>query len=61
VRQRILAGMGWAGIELDVTANEAARGQEARIDSSKLPVRVHVIPVDEERVLVEAAVAVAGL
>jgi acetate kinase len=58
VRQRILAGVTWAGIEIDDRANEAARGQEARIDSARLPVRVHVIPVDEERVLVEAALAV---
>jgi acetate kinase len=55
VRERILAGMGWAGIELDARANEAAQGQEARIDTKELPVRVHVIPVEEERVLVTAA------
>ena len=58
VRQRILAGMNWAGIEIDAAANEAARGQEARIDTLKLPVRVHVIPVEEERALLEAALAV---
>jgi acetate kinase len=55
VRQRILAGMGWAGIEIDTTANDAARGQEARIDTSRLPVRVHVIPVEEEGALARAA------
>ncbi len=55
VRQRILAGLGWAGIEIDAAANDAARGQETRIDTSKLPVRVQVIPVEEERVLVTAA------
>src|SRR5262249_54549561 len=32
VRQRILAGMEWAGIRIDPAANERARGQEARID-----------------------------
>lgn len=58
VRQRILAGLTWAGIELDAIANDAARGQEARIDTMKLPVRVHVIPVEEERILVEAALAI---
>jgi acetate kinase len=58
VRQRILAGMTWAGIEIDEQANDAARGQEARIDTSRLPVRVHVIPVEEERVLVDATLAV---
>ena len=58
VRQRILTGLGWAGIEIDAAANEAARGQEARIDTSKLPVRVQVIPVQEEGVLVRAAVEI---
>jgi acetate kinase len=57
VRQRILTGMGWAGIEIDATANDAARGQEARIDTSRQPVRVHVIPVEEEGVLARAALA----
>jgi acetate kinase len=55
VRQRILAGLGWAGIELDAAANEGARGLEARIGASSGAVRVHVIPVEEERILVEAA------
>jgi acetate kinase len=58
VRQRILTGLGWAGIEMDAASNEAARGQEARIDSAKLPVRVQVIPVEEEGVLVRAAVEI---
>lgn len=58
VRQRILAGMQWAGIEVDATANEAARGQEARIDSARRPVRVQVIPVEEEGVLVRAAMEI---
>ncbi len=61
VRQRILTGLGWAGIELDAAANDAARGQEARIDSSKLPVRVQVIPVEEEGVLVRAAMEILGV
>jgi acetate kinase len=58
VRQRMLAGMGWAGIEIDATANDAARGQEARIDSSRQPVRVYVIPAEEEGVLARAALAI---
>ncbi|MEA3181335.1 MAG: acetate kinase [Gammaproteobacteria bacterium] len=61
VRQRILAGLGWAGIEIEPAANEAARGQEARIDSSKRPVRVQVIPVEEEGVLVRAAVEILSV
>ena len=58
VRKRILTGLGWAGIEVDAAANETARGQEARIDSSKLPVRVQVIPVEEEGVLVRATMEI---
>lgn len=58
VRQRILAGMTWAGIEIATRANDAALGQEARIDTSRLPVRVWVIPVQEEQILVDAALAV---
>ena len=61
VRRRILTGLGWAGIELDAAANDAARGQEARIDSSQLPVRVQVIPVEEEGVLVRAALEILGV
>jgi acetate kinase len=55
VRNRVLAAMEWAGIELDATANEAARGAEARIDSSRGQVRVYVVPAEEEAVLVSAA------
>ena len=58
VRRRILAGMSWAGIEMDAAANEAARGREARIDTSRLAVRVHVIRADEETVLVRAALQI---
>jgi acetate kinase len=61
VRERILTGLGWAGIDIDATANAAARGQEARIDSAKLPVRVHVIPVEEEGVLVRAAMEILSV
>jgi acetate kinase len=55
VRKRILTDMGWAGIEIDSAANDAARGQEARIDTSRQSVRVQVIPVEEEGVLARAA------
>jgi acetate kinase len=58
VRERALAGMEWAGIELDPVANRAARGSEAAIQSARSKVRVQVVPVDEEAVMVRAAVAV---
>ncbi|HEY6484278.1 MAG TPA: acetate/propionate family kinase [Steroidobacteraceae bacterium] len=55
IRERILTGMGWAGIRLDLAANEAARGTEARIDAADGPLRVQVIRTDEEGILVRAA------
>jgi acetate kinase len=60
VRERALAGMGWAGFELDPGANGAARGKEAAIQSAGSKVRVQVIPVDEEVVMVRGAVGVMG-
>jgi len=61
VRARILAGFEWAGIELERDANEAARGSEALISTAGSRVVVRVIPVDEELLLVRAAVTVAKL
>lgn len=61
VRARILSGLEWAGIELDPAANEAARGSESRIDGSRGGVRMWVIPVDEEPLMVRAALTVATL
>jgi acetate kinase len=57
VRERALAGMQWAGIEVDAAANQAARGTEAAIQSPRSKVRVQVIPVDEEIVMVRGAQA----
>jgi acetate kinase len=56
VRERALASMSWAGIELDPVANRAARGAEAAIHTAASKVRVQVVPVDEEQVMVRAAV-----
>ena len=58
VRERALAGMEWAGIALDLAANREARGDEAAIQAAGSQVRVHVIPVDEEMVMVRAAATV---
>jgi acetate kinase len=61
VRARILSDLEWAGIELDPTANQAARGSEARINGTHSRVSVWVIPVDEELLMVHAALTVAKL
>jgi acetate kinase len=57
VRARALAGLVWAGIELDAALNEAARGGEAQIGAAQAPVKLHVLAVDEESVLARAAAA----
>jgi len=57
VRSRALAGLGWAGIELDTALNEAARGGDARIGAAQAQVKLHVLTVDEESVLARAAAA----
>jgi acetate kinase len=58
VRADILAGLQWAGIEVDAARNETAIGREARINKDGRHVDIWVIPVDEARVLAEAAVTV---
>ena len=60
IRERTLSGMEWAGIELDLAANRSARGAEVAIQSSSSRVRVHVVPVDEDAVMVRAAAVVMG-
>jgi acetate kinase len=55
IRARILDSLGWAGVELDTAANQAARGAEASVGRPGAAVSVHVIPVDEEHTLATAA------
>jgi acetate kinase len=58
VREAILAGMEWMGVQLDGEANCA----NAEIISAKgSPTVVFVIPTDEERMIAEHAVSAAGL
>ena len=61
VRARILSGLEWAGIELNPAANRAARGSDAAIHGTRSRVIVRVIPVDEELLMVRAALTVAKL
>lgn len=61
VRARILTGLEWAGIELERSANLAARGSESCISAAGSRARVWVIPVDEELLMVRAALTVATL
>ena len=60
VRESILSGMRWAGIELDERANEAARGVEGRISAPASAAAVWVVAVQEEPLMVRAALGVLG-
>jgi acetate kinase len=55
IRELALAGMAWAGVELSPAANRSARGAEVAIHAPHSKVRVHIIPVDEELVMVRGA------
>lgn len=55
VRERILAGLEWAGIILDRERNHAAVGSEACISRDDSPVAVWAIAVDESQLLAEEA------
>jgi acetate kinase len=63
VRERVLGGFGWAGLELDAEANRRAIGIEARISpagaAAGLPA-VWSMTVDEARVLAEQGLRVLG-
>ena len=48
VRSRVCAGMEWLGIVLDQRANER---NELSISTADSPVRVYVIPTDEEKMI----------
>jgi acetate kinase len=55
IRAEVCEGLGWLGVELDASANAAARGAPARISADASPVQVWMIPTDEEAVLARAA------
>ncbi len=56
IRERILAGMEWAGIILDSSVNHATVGTETRISRNDSLVEVWSIPVDEAQYIAEDAV-----
>lgn len=55
VRERVLEGMEWIGIELDRTAN---RANAQTISSERSRVRVFMIPTDEEAMIARQTLAV---
>jgi acetate kinase len=48
VREQICSGLGQVGIEIDTDANSRAHGDESAISTENSPVKVFVIPTDEE-------------
>ena len=48
VRERTVSGLEGLGLRLDRVANQAARGLEAEISSPGSPVRIFVVPTNEE-------------
>ena len=58
VRESVLTGMEWMGVHLDREANRAS----AMVISAKAsPTTIFVIPTDEERMIAEHTVKIAGL
>jgi acetate kinase len=56
VRERILSGMEWCGIEIDLEKNNLSRGLSC-ISTPASRIEVWVIPVDEAELLAREAVA----
>ena len=57
VREKILAGMEWCGIEIDPEKNRRANGM-SRISNSRSQVEVWVVPVNEALILAHEAASV---
>lgn len=60
MRAAICADMEFLGVKLDQGANDGARGTEREIGASGAPVRVLVVPTDEEGFIAEQTVAVVA-
>jgi len=57
VRAASLQGLGFLGVLIDASRNEAARGAETRISCDDAPIKVHVLTSDEEAMLATAGAA----
>ena len=60
VRRRILEPLGWCGLRLDDEANDAAGGEAVCITSPDSTIPAWVVPVDESKLLAQAAVELLG-
>lgn len=55
VRRRTIGGLGFLGVRLDPDRNAAAVGKEADVSADAAPVRVLVIPTNEELIIARDA------
>jgi acetate kinase len=60
IRARILERFAWCGLMLDGERNRSSVGAEARVSADASRIDVWVVPVDEERVLADAALEVTS-
>jgi len=51
VREKILRGMGWLGMELDPLLNDTSKGKEVCVSTEKSQSEVWVVPVDEAQMM----------
>ena len=58
VRQNVLSGLEWMGVEIDETVNATKRG-EIEISTPDSKVKVFVIPTNEELVIARDTLALA--
>lgn len=59
-RERILSGLSFLGIELDVDENERMKGREGLISRKDAKVRVLVVPTNEEMVIASETYRLLG-
>jgi acetate kinase len=60
IRARVLAGLRFAGVEIDAAANAAAVGRDGRISTEQSAIAAWTVCVAEEPLLVRAALSVLG-
>ncbi|MFP4056650.1 MAG: acetate/propionate family kinase [Candidatus Brocadiia bacterium] len=60
LRRQMVAGLEGLGIQLDAEANEGAMGEEAEISAPGSPIRLLVVPTNEELMIARDTFAIAG-
>lgn len=61
IRERVCEGLEFLGISLDAEANYRSKGVEAVITKPDSNVKVLVVPTNEEQIIIEDTIKVAGL